>query len=691
MNKSKYLTMIVALVTNPLYAEETEKLSSIYQLTLAELLEVDVVSIATGSKKSLSRAPSVASVITAEDIKRLGARTLSEVLSNVPGLYVSFSAQISAAKYIVRGIATLDNPQILVLVDGTPISSVIRSDRHVVWGQFPLQSISRIEVIRGPGSALYGADAFAGVINVITKGIDTIGKPHMGARFGSFNTQDVWASSGFEVGDLTMSFSGEYTTTDGHKAIIESDAQSNLDPALSLAPGPVNLGFRNFNLRFDLNYHDVNFKLGFHDVDNLGTGKGGTSALDPIGKLGGEKLQITLDYQKQINKLWHSKFKLSHYRSNQRVEELLVFFPPGALAGFEDGFIGSPQWAETNDIIQSRFSYSGFSDQTITLGGGYRVEDLYETRDTNNFSVSPGELVDVADSDYIFIEENKRDSYFAYLQDEYQLAKDWELTGGIRFDHYSDFGSTTNPRLALVWATKDNLSTKFLYGRAFRKPGFNELIAKSNPLALGNNQLKPETIDTFETALSYQVNHQVQIDLNLYHFAIDRLIDFKPDHNAPTLTAQNAGKVKGYGLEMELDYKISELVKLSANYAYQKTTDKGVNDDLGGAPNHQLYVRFEWQINDAVLFNTQLTHVGEIARSTVDSRAPVDASTRVDLSLRLNKLFDTFNVQIKANNLFDEDIRHPSNGPTVNSPTVAIANDLPQAGRAFYLGLSKTF
>ena len=86
------------------------------------------------------------------------------------------------------------------------------------------------------------------------------------------------------------------------------------------------------------------------------------------------------------------------------------------------------------------------------------------------------------------------------LQDEWQLAPDWELTAGVRYDHYSDFGATLNPRAALVWQTSPRLTSKILYGRAFRAPAFDTLYAQNNPVGLGNDSLDPETIDTIELA-----------------------------------------------------------------------------------------------------------------------------------------------------------------------------------------------
>jgi outer membrane receptor for ferrienterochelin and colicin len=129
-----------------------------------------IVSIATGSAQPLQRAPSTATVITAEDIAAMGAKDLDEVMETVPGVHVSRSAVFYVPIYAFRGIGSNNtNPQVLMLQNGIPINSIYRGDKGQSWGGLPLDNVARIEIIRGPGSALYGADAYSGVVNIITK------------------------------------------------------------------------------------------------------------------------------------------------------------------------------------------------------------------------------------------------------------------------------------------------------------------------------------------------------------------------------------------------------------------------------------------------------------------------------------------------------------------------------------------
>ena len=141
------------------------------------------------------------------------------------------------------------------------------------------------------------------------------------------------------------------------------------------------------------------------------------------------------------------------------------------------------------------------------------------------------------------------------MQDEWKFANDWELTAGVRYDHYSDFGDTINPRFALVWQTRYELTTKLLYGRAFRAPSFAETRAINNPANLGNPNLDPETIQTLELAFDYRPADTLQLGLNLFGYQWDNIIRFVPDPGAPSRTTQNTGKQMGYGLELEADWR----------------------------------------------------------------------------------------------------------------------------------------
>ncbi|MDV7393656.1 TonB-dependent receptor plug domain-containing protein, partial [Arthrospira platensis SPKY1] len=131
--------------------------------------DLDTVSIATGRAQSIQTAPAVASVITAEQIRDTGARDLIDILRQVPGFFLGETANPFGPAVAVRGFTSAFNQTTLFMVDGVPQTELVFGDRFTALGKIPLDGIERVEVIRGPGSALYGADAFSAVVNIITR------------------------------------------------------------------------------------------------------------------------------------------------------------------------------------------------------------------------------------------------------------------------------------------------------------------------------------------------------------------------------------------------------------------------------------------------------------------------------------------------------------------------------------------
>lgn len=188
-HKARYLAALGfgLLFCTPAMAELEED-SLLLQLSGDE----ELISIATGTPKPISKAPAVASVVTAEDIKASGVKTVQEALEHIPGLHIGAST-INKMRPIhsFRGIHTANNPHALIMINGLGIPDLfvgsITANLHM-----PVENIARIEVIRGPGSAVYGADAFAGVINIITKTEEDISGFQTGIKGGSFGTRNLW-------------------------------------------------------------------------------------------------------------------------------------------------------------------------------------------------------------------------------------------------------------------------------------------------------------------------------------------------------------------------------------------------------------------------------------------------------------------------------------------------------------------
>ncbi len=647
------------------------------------------VTIASGSRQPIARAPSVATVVTAEDIAAIGAADLDEVLETVPGLHVARSPLGYNPIYTIRGISTQYNPQVLMLVNGIPITGVTFGDRSIVWGGMPVENIARIEVIRGPGSALYGADAFSGVVNIITKKSEDIDGLQAGLRAGSFHSHDAWAQYGGEVGNYDVAAYLRVGSTDGQRQVIASDGQSFLDtispgsPA-SLAPGSVNLGRSAIDGRLDLTKDKWQFRAGYQQRDRVGTGAGIASALDPQGKNFGERISTDITFHDEN---YSPDLDVTAQVSYLNIKEKsdLTLYPPGSyLFGttpYPSGVIGNPYKWERHLRFNTSATYSGVTDHKLRVGMGTQDDNLYRTQESNNYSTGVPGPVTVTTP---FLLPHSRRVNFAYVQDEWSFFQDWYVTAGVRRDHYTDFGTTTNPRLAVVWDTAYNLTSKLLYGRAFRPPSFSELYNINNPVAWGNPNLKPETNESVELAFAWQPVTHVQTNLNVFRYRMKDILRFVQDTGTGISTAQNAGRQHGQGFEVELVWDASDDMRVSANYAQQHSVDEATNQDSGNAPREHLYARADWRFIAGWTLDTQFNYVADRKREPGDARPPVADYHTVDLTMR-SKQFEDWDIAFKVANLFDADAREPSPSPGL------IPYDLPLAPREFRLELNRQF
>jgi iron complex outermembrane receptor protein len=327
----------------------------------------------------------------------------------------------------------------------------------------------------------------------------------------------------------------------------------------------------------------------------------------------------------------------------------------------------------------------------FSLGSRYQSFDGNETK---NFgpgvldkiplpSVVDGTLTDVDNTPNIYLGNGTRSIRFMSVQDEWQLHKNVALTAGIRYDDYSDFGSATNPRLALVWGTSENLTTKLLYGSAFRAPSFSELYFKNNPVTLGNPNLKPERIDTLELAFNYRFNPNLQTTLTLFSYEAKEMIDFIADANAPTKTAQNARDQDGDGFELEFSWKPVSQLRLSSSYSLQDATDAKTNAVVPDAPGRQIKFNADWEFYNNWFFNTQLDRVSDRHRAITDKRAAIDDYTWINFTLRAKNILPALDLLLAVRNATNADARAPSSG--------RIAEDYPLEARSAWVELKYQF
>ena len=208
---------------------------------------------------------------------------------------------------------------------------------------FLLSDVERIEVLRGPASAVYGSDAAAGVINIVTKTVEDIPDTEIGARFGSFDAYDAWLLKRSRLGDFDLAVSLNGRTTAGYDATIQADAQTALDSLFgtraSLAPGPINVGRNFIDARIDLSSDQWTFRAGYLTRFDVGSGVGASRALDPRGSVDSGILNMDLTREWRLSKDFDFSAQLAFVNTQTTFD--LSLFPPGAFGGaFPEGVRG---------------------------------------------------------------------------------------------------------------------------------------------------------------------------------------------------------------------------------------------------------------------------------------------------------------------------------------------------------------
>ncbi len=697
----KFVIIFIWLASISYFSSGVECAEDLMDLSLDELGAIPVTTIATGTSKPIFQSAAVTSVITAEQIKSMGATQLHEVLETVPGVHASLQENNYDYNYSIRGIRSGANSQVLMLLNGTRITTPFQGT--VLTGlEMPLEAVQRVEVIRGPGSALYGADAFAGVINIITKKAKDINGKVLGARAGDHSTQSGWGQYGAQWAGWDVATSLQYQHTSGDNGrVVNADAQTTLDRELgthaSHAPGALNTRYETLNGH--LNLQRKHWDIGFWAFNSINGGirAGAGGALDPKGDGNNSEQYLgdvrfsTEDWLENWELMAHASYLQADFQGQLKLYPDNAILPLGTgnnpLVLFPDGVRLNLGRIQKVPSIELSSVYKGLNHHLLRLGTGFRYEQI-TTSDARNFGygvplppVVNGTLTNVTGTPFVYLPDAHRSIWSLVAQDEWQIAPDWQLTAGVRYDDYSDFGGTVNPRIALVWDINEQITSKLLYGKAFRAPNFAEQFTQNNPVVLGNKNLNPETINTYEWAFDYRPFSSLRTAVNLYYYQVHNLITAVPDPGKTTNIYQNSGNQDGYGSELEWKWQFSEQWNVMGNYAWQHSTNEVTHQAVAGVPEHHVYAAFQWQFMPAWQFQPQLNWIGG-RTSLLGGNQKLNDYETIDFTLRGKKLFGHLNLEASLRNAFDTKYYEQATPFPYN---------LPMPGRSFYLEASVNF
>lgn len=591
---------------------------------------------AAGYEQKLTEASASISVISNEDLQKKRYSNLAQALGDVEGIDIGQgTGKTGGLNISFRG---MPSEYTLILIDGrrqNPAGNVTPNGFNETSTSFmpPMSAIERIEVIRGPMSTLYGSDAMGGVINIITKKVNTQWSGSISAdytlqehsQYGDTGGTSFYASGPLVDDLLGLSVRGSFW--DRQESNIKFSDGTEVSKR-----GPSPVSGQKFNLGARLDFtptdnHDIalDFEKGRQRYDNdecqLGT-------LDGLNRTC-TALSATANGYADVLKFERTQYALSHTGRfgigtldsaiTYNTTETLGRTIPGTIgtpyAGYPDIIGGDNRTLKNKDLVVDSKLVSQFWDNhTSTIGGQYRHSKLED-------GIAPDTF--------------KQESAAVFAENEWRFHTDWALTLGGRWDRHQAFGSHFSPRAYLVWNTTDNWTLKGGISRGYKTPDINDLHSGINgvtgqgqTITIGNPNLKPEKSTSTELAAYYDnlggFNANATIFRNNFKDTItngDPIADPLCAGNTGGTCSQliNVGKATTQGIELAARWYFLDNWNIAGNYTYTDSEQKSGNNkgaQLTNTPRHVANLSLNWDVSDRFNLWLKNEYRGKRARFT---------------------------------------------------------------------------
>jgi iron complex outermembrane receptor protein len=669
------LFALAFVLTVPIFAAEvapTPK-TDLTELPLEALMQMDVPKVVGASKfeQKTTEAPASVTVVSNEEIKRYGYRTLADILESAQGFYVSSDHNYSFLG--VRGMSLGDfNSRVLVLVDGHRINSSVTDGAYVDTAFIlDVDLIDRVEIIRGPGSVLYGNNAFFAVINVLTRQASQLNGVEASSDYGEFNTYKARASFGkaFTNG-LNVLLSGTYYHSDGVDKLFfpQFDTPAQNHGIADDKDGDWyastfgSLGYSDFTLEGAYIYRKkynptAQYFTSFND-----------SRLNTVDERG----YAALKYSHSFPEIVDVSARVSYDRSYYKIGYPFSTVDPSGtvetpLAYYKESDVGDWFTAEL------QFNKRLWERHILTVGAEYRDDFNLDqsTVDGNTGRPVPGGS-----------NHETRQSYGVYAQGDFQLVTNLHFNGGVRYDQYGDYDSKINPRLALIYQPFEKSTLKAIYGTAFRAPNFWELTYS------GFQNLKPEEITGYELVYEQGIGRFLRGSLSGFYNEMDKLIVFE----SGTYTNFDA---EAKGLEFAFEGNWPGGARARASYTLEATHNRSGSLDLPDSPEHLVKLNVSvplWREKIFAGAEFQYTSSRDSLHNTTDANGQpltvigqtASGFAVVNLTLFSRDLLKNLEFSASVYNLLDKQYSDPASH-------FHKQDLIPQNGRSFRIKLTYRF
>ena len=641
------IAFVLWFSTASVFAGEVGQQTDLLSLDLESLSNIKVITASKFSEK-LSDAPGVISIITSDELKRFGAMTVREALERVPSLVRTSAYFTDRSMVAARGDQTkIDGGHVLILINGRPTREIQEGGLITdVLESFPVAALERIEVIKGPGSVLYGSNAFSAVINLITKKAE--------------NSGFVVSGFGGEKGALATSGLGMFQR--GALSVIGA-AQARHEPNWAatyrvpfvdpLFPETGTMSVKNKTLRdrSEGAYVELDYK-GWTAMSSFTEWHGPSFVRGEVSENRWRRGFGDLGYAAKASDKWDMKFNLTYTRTTLDVPD----FPN----------IGR----DSNEIVlEWTNAIRPTSKDQLTVGSLYNHIQGSEVY----FGITPS----------ITISQGARSAGAFYVQLDHRLADKVKVIGGLQANKIGKIAGDVVPRAGIVWNLTSHINVKTLYSKAYRAPSLNE-TGLNHPGLEGTPGLSPEKVGTADLGVNYQ-SRRVQVGVNYFHSKqTDSIV---VDSSRPRWRYANLGEATFRGVEFEGKYYLTRSFFLEGSILHQTNNDGSGVTNITPVPRNSAKIGVSYEGENGLtvgIFDSYQGHIPGYA-SAVNPRPPayhlIDSHFKYELSKHFGGS-DAWGAAlvVHANNLANKQVWLPEWGAN-SGDTMPVVR-----GRTVYFG-----
>ena len=552
----------------------------------------EVIVTATKTKRQLSNITVPVILIKSKDIELGSTMNLQNILTEFTGLEMS-----SSALGVGIQLQGLDPSYTLIMIDSQPLAG--RLNGTLDLSRLSVENIEQIEIVKGPSSVLYGSEALAGVVNIITKKSKK-NDLSIKTKISSFDTYNFSTNASIIKKKIKISFFANYYTTRGYDLASSYEGYNLSDEYYGKTVSP----HSNYTISFNLQYNiskKLSFELNsryFSEEQKYKFLEAGSNKINGLGTIEDWNITPSLKYDfsnklKSTVKVYATNYKTNATETNQN-----------------ESIYSATFFNEKYTNIEFQNDYSINKSHSVTLGFGYAQESV-ATSKLNSDDLH------TANNSYLFAQ---------YLFD---YNKKLHLVFGARFDKHDAYTNQFNPKLSVLYRILPSFNIRVSAGRGFKKPNFKQLyfnytnnavgytvlgttfveqgienLLNSNQIAIdpetnqpviydlyyqiknSNGIIKPESSYGYNLGFKITAINKTIIDIDFFKNDLENLIDINPialkTNGWQAYSYQNLSRVFSQGVTIDVKYRISEKFKISAGYQYAETKDKNVLEKIKG-------------------------------------------------------------------------------------------------------------